>query len=119
MATLTEQLDSMLTLKSNWDGYDADPIQAAAVQMGKAFVSLLVKLRGEGGIFVSPGRAGGVLVEWDDPTHEYEVEFNHDGSVGFLRMEKGSQVMHTERFEAGSVAIPAGLLSMIGQLVPM
>ncbi len=118
MATLTEQLDLMLTLKSNWDGYNADPIVPAAVQRGKALVSLLVKLRGSEGIFVSPGRAGGVLVEWDDPSHEYEVEFNHDGSSGFLRMEKATQVMQTEHFEAGSVAIPVGLLSVMGQLVP-
>jgi len=118
MATLTEQLDAMLTLKSNWDGYNADPILPAAVNLGKEFVSLLIKLRGEEGVFVSPGRAGGVLVEWDDPSHEHEVEFNADGSVGFLRMEKESRVMQTERFEAGPSAIPAGLLSVMSQLVP-
>jgi hypothetical protein len=118
MATLTEQLDAMLTLKSNWDGYNADPIHPVAVSLGKEFVSLLLKLRGSDGVFVTPGRDGGVLVEWDDPTHEHEVEFNADGSVGFLRMEKETRAMHTERFETGPFAIPAGLLSAVSQLVP-
>lgn len=122
MATLTEQLDLMLNLEPNWDGYGADRILPEVVEVAKEFVGVLHALLGRGGdetnMFVAPGRSGGVLVEWDDATSEYEVEFNHDGSSGFLRMDKQTRVMHTERFDAGPFVIPAGLLSAVGQLVP-
>lgn len=114
MATLTEQLDLMLTLKSNWDGYNADPPTPEVVEVAKEFVGVLRVLLGRGGdetgMFVAPGRAGGVQVEWDDDAAEYEMEINPDGSFGFLREDKLTGVMTTEKFSAGRFAVQAALL---------
>jgi hypothetical protein len=120
MATLTEQLDAMLTLKSNWDGYNADPIVPEVIEVAKGFVGVLKALRGRGadetGIYVFPGRDGGVQVEWEDDAAEYEMEFNPDGSFGFLREDKLTGVMTTEKFEPGPFAAPAALLRRIQEL---
>lgn len=114
MATLTEQLDAMLTLKSNWDGYNADPPLPEVIEVAKEFVGVLHALLGRGGdetnMFVSPGRDGGVLMEWDDDAAEYEMEINPDGSFGFLREDKLTGEMTEERIRAGRFAVPASLL---------
>lgn len=96
MATPLEQLDLMRTLGPNWDGYDGDPLAPGVIDLAKVFVALLAALRPAdpfAGMFVTPGRDGGVLIEWDDPTHAHELEVNADGSVGLLHMEKVSRVM--------------------------
>ncbi|MCU0702456.1 MAG: hypothetical protein MUF18_00505 [Fimbriiglobus sp.] len=120
MATLTEQLDAMLTLKGNWDGYNADPIVPEVVEVAKEFVGVLKALLGrredESGMFVAPGRDGGVLVEWADDTAEYEMEINPDGSFGFLREDKVTGEMTTERFQSGRFAVPVGILRRFRQL---
>lgn len=120
MATLTEQLDAMLTLKPNWDGYNADPVVPEVVEVAKEFVGVLRALLGRGGdetgMFVSPGRAGGVLVEWDDDAAEYEMEINPDGSFGFLREDKLTGVMTEEKFSAGRFAVPAAMLRRFREL---
>lgn len=117
MATLTEQLDLMLTLQPNWDGYNADPIVPEVVEVAKEFVGVLHALLGRGGdetnMFVAPGPDGGVLVEWDDEGAEYEMEINPDGSFGFLREDKLTGVMTTEKFQAGRFAVPASLLKRL------
>lgn len=120
MATLTEQLDAMLTLKSNWDGYNADPIVPEVVEVAKEFVGVLHALLGRGGdetnMFVAPGRDGGVMVEWEDDAAEYEMDINPDGSFGFLREDKLTGVMTTEKFQAGRFAVPAEMLRRFRQL---
>lgn len=114
MATLTEQLDLMLTLTPNWDGYNADPIQPEVVEVAKEFVGVLHALLGRGGdesgMFVTPGRDGGVVVEWEDANSEYEMNFDPDGALEFLEEDKLTGVMATERFEPGRTAVPAALL---------
>jgi hypothetical protein len=114
MATLTEQLHAMLTLKSNWDGYNAHPPLPEVIEVAKEFVGVLHALLGRRGdetnMFVSPGRDGGVLVEWDDEGAEYEMEINLDGSFGFLREDKLTGVMTEETFRAGRFAVPVEML---------
>lgn len=114
MATLLDQLDAMLTLKPNWDGYNADTIRPEAVALAKEFVELLIDFRparSEGQMHVTPGRAGGVLVEWEDATHQHEVEINADGSIGFLHTSKADGSMIERRFPPGLYAVVPGLLS--------
>lgn len=120
MATLTEQLDLMLTLQPNWDGYNADPIVPEVVEVAKEFVGVLHALLGRGGdetgMFVAPGRDGGVMVEWDDDGAEYEMDINPDGSFGFLREDKLTGVMTEEKFSAGRFAVPVEMSRRFRQL---
>lgn len=117
MATLIEQLDAMRNLRENWDGYGAAVLIPEAIDLAKEFVRLLTSLRGGAnplaGVFVSPGRDGGVLIEWDDPNAEHELEINPDGSVGLLHADKLTQAMTSETFRPGPYAIPPGLLSAV------
>ncbi len=120
MATLTEQLNLMLNLQPNWDGYGAHPILPEVVEVAKEFVGVLHALLGRGGdetsMFVAPGPDGGVMVEWDDDGAEYEMDINPDGSFGFLREDKLTGVMTTEKFSAGRFAVPAAMLRRFSSL---
>jgi hypothetical protein len=121
MATLTEQLDAMLTLPENWDGYGAAPIRPGPVEFGKEFVRLLSALRqgthNEDGVFVTPSRDGGVLIEWDDATAEHELEINPDGSLGFLHEDKSTGVMTTRTFLPEPVGVQPGFLTELRSLI--
>jgi hypothetical protein len=120
MATLLEQLDAMLTLKPNWDGYNADPIDPRVVTLAKEFVALLTALQPTGRVgemHVTPGRDGGVLIEWVDPAFEHELDIKPDGSIGFLHIEKATRVMTERSFEPGRFSVHPGLLKEIRQLV--
>jgi hypothetical protein len=120
MATPIEQLEAMNTLSENWDGYGAATPIPEAIELAKDFVQLLSKLQRRSqsfDIFVSPGRDGGVLVEWSDVESEHELEINADGTLGFLHTDKLTGVMKSEKFSYGRFAIPAGLFSTVGLLV--
>ncbi len=121
MATPLEQLDAMRNLQENWDGYGAAVPVPEAIDLAKEFVTLLASLRlglePHKDVFVSPGRDGSVLIEWDDAHTEHELEINPDGSLGFLHTDKLTQEMRSEKFTSGRFAIPSGLLSTVGQLV--
>ena len=94
MASLAEQLDLMLTLKTNWDGYGADPILPEAVNLGKEFVAYFQHLERRLGVdrqlSVHPSRVGGIQIEWADAKADYELEINPDGSLGVLRTDRFS-----------------------------
>ena len=121
MATLTEQLDAMLGLPENWDGYGAATIQPRPVEFAKEFVCLLLALRPVGrredGVYVSPARDGGVLVEWQDATAEHELEVNPDGSMGFLHVDKATGAMTTRQFRPEPAGAQPGFLSEIRALI--
>ena len=87
MATPLEQLDAMRTLALNWDGYNADPPRSDVLDVAKEFVEFIAASRPADpwrDVFVSPGRAGGVLIEWADAKFEHELEIEPDGTWGFL-----------------------------------
>lgn len=121
MATLTEQLDLMLTLPENWDGYGAATIQTAPVEFAKEFVRLLNDLKpaagGGDGVCVSPSRDGGVLVEWEDAVAEHELEVNPDGSLGFLHVDKASRKMTTRTVRPEPVGGQPGFLVELRALI--
>jgi len=93
MSTLYEQLQAMRELAENWDGYGAASPQAFAIDLAQKFVALLdAVLRksasGPATLHVSPTRIGGVLIDWEDPSMQHEVEINPDGALGFLHLHK-------------------------------
>jgi len=119
MATPIEQLELMKTLQPNWDGYNADPPNHDVLESAKEFVRLLMALHPKHsfeGMFVSPGRAGGVLVEWSDALTDHELEIEKDGSWGFLHTERSTGKMVERRFRPGNQAIHPGVLREIREL---
>lgn len=121
MATPLEQLDLMLNLTENWDGYGGAPPTPEVIELAKEFVGLLVAFRGRAnrfeGIFVTPGRAGGVLVEWDEPGYEHEVEINPDGSLGFLHTDLATGQMTERKSTPGQNSFRRSVLREIRELV--
>ncbi len=118
MATLVEQLDAMLTLPPNWDGYNADRIEPGPVEVAKEVVRFFEtfvehfgpKLRN---IQVYPSRVGGVQIEWEDDTNEVELEIDPNGRMGFLFEDKRTGHMTTRDIPPGTGAVqPAFLIQL-------
>ena len=119
MATLAEQLDLMLTLEPNWDGYNADAIRPRLVALAHDFVQFFQAIEKANGvgldIWVHPTRVGGVQIEWRDAKSEHELEINPDGSIGMLHTNRTTGQMTEEVFQPAtepSVVVP-GLLSRL------
>ena len=121
MATLTEQLDAMLTLKSNWDGYNADPIDPKPLALAKDFVLFFQALERVDGmdraLSVHPTRVGGVQVVWRDETTDHELEIEPSGTVGLLHVDRSTGRATEETFTPPaerSVIAPGLLPQLVG-----
>jgi len=115
MATPIEQLDLMRNLRENWDGYNAAPPLPEVIELAKEIVEFIASVRKTepryDGIFVTPGRDGGVLIEWQDHRFEHEMEINGDGSIGILRTDKSTQHTTEKVFKPGRFAVPPGFVA--------
>jgi hypothetical protein len=115
MTTPLEQLKAMRSLEENWDGYGAAPPRADLIDLASEFVHFMQALRRQSStyqqILASPTRTGGVLLEWDDDQREHEVEFNPDGSLGFLHVNKLTGEMETRHVPTPHAARARGGLS--------
>jgi hypothetical protein len=122
MATAHEQLEAMRKLGENWDGYGAAAPQPNAIELAQELAGLLTAMLNKGttdsDIFhVSPTRIGGVLIEWEDPSMQHEVEINPDRSIGFLHLNKSTGYIETRKFSPGTLAVVhPGLLQELRQL---
>ena len=77
MATPFEQLEAMRSVAANWDGYDADPPQADAIDEAAAFLLRMARSHPEmANPYVTPTRDGGALFAWDFGPHSLEVHFD-------------------------------------------
>jgi hypothetical protein len=122
MATLVEQLDAMLTLPPNWDGYNADPVQPGPVEVAKEIVRFFEVLVARVGsnlrnIRVYPTRVGGVQIEWEDDLQEVELEIDPSGRMSFLFEEKGTGRMTERVVEPGTGAVQPGFLSQLRHVI--
>ena len=124
MATTIEQLETMRQLAENWDGYGAAAPRRDVIDLAQAFVGFLEAALRKGRspegetLHVSPTRVGGALVEWEDGLTEHEVEFDPDGSVSFLHMNKNTKQIETRKFSPGAPAVvSAGLLAELQHLL--
>jgi hypothetical protein len=120
MATPLEQLDAMRTLRADWDGYNADPPSPEVIELAKEFVGLLTAFRGADPlreIHVSPGRAGGVLIEWVVARSEHELEIEPDGTWGFLHADRATGKMTERKFIPTRQVVHLGVLKEIRDLV--
>jgi hypothetical protein len=118
MATPIDQLEAMRGLAEDWDGYGAAAPSAAAIDLAREFVGLLELLMKPANgqvLHVSPTRTGGVLIEWEDPVRQHEVQISSDRSIGFLHLDKATGQIETRQFSAGP--LPPGLLQELRLLL--
>ncbi len=111
------QLGLMLDLPENWDGYGADRIDPAVVEVAQEFVRLLTAIRRSDDLYVAPGRDGGVGVEWEEPGTRYSLDVNPDGTMQLLRVCKASGAMTTERFDPKQLVSAASMFGAVRRLV--
>src|SRR5438132_12737080 len=109
MATAHEQVEAMRKLGENWDGYGAAAPQPNAIELAQELAGLLTAMLNKGTadsdiLHVSPTRIGGVLIEWEDPSMQHEVEINPDRSIGFLHLNKSNG--HIETHQTRGQRIP-------------
>jgi hypothetical protein len=110
MATPNEQLQAMRRLEENWDGYFAAAPQASAIDLAQEFASLIEAMlsksaAGPSVLHVSPTRIGGVLIEWEGPSMQHELEINPDHSIGFLHLDKATGQIETRRFSPDQAVV--------------
>ena len=120
MATPLEQLDAMRTLAANWDGYNGDPPRSDVLDVAKEFVELLAASRPADpfrDVHVTPGRAGGVLIEWADVKFEHELEIEPDGTWGFLHTDRATGKMTERRLTPTRQVVHPGMLQELRKLV--
>jgi hypothetical protein len=122
MATAIEQLEAMRRLGESWDGYGAAAPEAKVIDLAQEFArlfeALLRKSAAPPELHVSPTRVGGVLIEWEDPRMEHEVELNPDGSIGFLHRTKETGEIETREFLADApTVVDPRLLRELRQLI--
>ena len=123
MAMAIEQLEAMRGLPEGWDGYGGAPPSPQVIALAQAFVRLIEAMRrlpgaSERVLHVSPARIGGVLIEWEDPLMQHEVEINPDGSIGFLHFNKTTKQTETRKFSPGTPAVVhSGLLQELQHLL--
>ena len=120
MATPIEQLELMKNLAPNWDGYNADSLNHEVLEVAKEFVRILAAARPADpfrDVFVAPGRAGGVLIEWADDLAEHELEIEPDGSWGFLHIDRLSGRMTERNFKPVRHAVHPGILQELRELM--
>ena len=113
------QLGLMLNLEPNWDGYGADRIDPAVVEVAQEFVRLLMALRGSDNLFVSPGRDGGVGIEWTSSARRFDLDLNPDGSMELLTENISTGAFETEVLVPGRFVIPAKLLRSLHLSIPL
>lgn len=113
----------MRVLPENWDGYGAAPPRSAVIDFAQEFVGFLEAALKKSSsdapiLHVSPTRVGGVLMEWNDPNMEHEVEINPDFCLSFLHLRKSTGQITTRSFAPGApTAVDPGLLQELRQLL--
>jgi hypothetical protein len=122
MATPIEQLKAMRSIPENWDGYGAAAPQAAIIDFAQEFASLIEAMLRTSSfnpcvLHMSPTRVGGILIEWEDPAAQHEVDIAPDRSIGFLHLNKatghieGLPAVNIRRFRG---VLPPGLELCLG-----
>jgi hypothetical protein len=123
MATLVEQLQAIHDLPENWDGYGAAAPHAPVIDLAQELVGLIeIWLRNvrnqPPALHVSPTRTGGILIEWEDPSTQHEVELSPDGSIGFLDLNRSTGHIETRKFTAsGPAVVHPGFLQELRHLL--
>jgi hypothetical protein len=123
MAPPIEQLEAMRRLEENWDGYGGAAPQPKIIDLAQEFTRLIEALLWKGNanpgvLYVSPTRVGGILIEWEDPVIQHEVEFNPDFSISFLHLHKINGQINTRKlYPTVPTVVDPALLQELRQLL--
>jgi hypothetical protein len=99
---LNDQFDRLLALRSNWDGYHADPPTKTAVALARVLAGMIL-VRGERigleRFGLHPTRPGGVQINWETATFDHELEVTSEGILEVLNVRKSDGTSQTNVFD--------------------
>jgi hypothetical protein len=86
-------LDSLASMRENWDGYNAAAPDRAILASAASFLRSYVRGFRPPAPSISPTRAGGVLFEWENGPHEIEVQLVSQTAASwvYLNTETGEE----------------------------
>src|SRR5206468_1076426 len=97
-----DQLQAMRNLPENWDGYGAATPNPSVLELAREFAGFLEMILRKFAaspfeLHVSPTRVGGVLIRWETPAMEHEVDITPDHGFGFLHLDKATGQITTRK----------------------
>jgi hypothetical protein len=118
MAAVIDQLEAMRHLPENWDGYGGAPPSAEAIDAALTFLRYCQAQMAVPDPYVTPTRAGGVLLEWEQGPHQLEVEFDGamSGSFVYLNRESGEIATGTVVLARDSTPPPLAVTAILSAL---
>ena len=89
-----EQINTMATLKQNWNSYGGDPPSRAAMRTAESILQMVYTTFGSlpreqsHPQAVAPRADGGVQMEWSTPPLEIAVHVDSSGTLGYLSIDR-------------------------------
>ncbi len=83
-----KKLAEVATLPQNWDSYGSPPPTQVSVEVAKILIKA-IDCENLPPLRIVPVPGGGLQLEWNVGTRELELEILHDGSVEYLKSDRG------------------------------
>ncbi len=90
MASPVEQLEAMRSLPESWDGYGGAPPRAELIEAAIGFLDRLENAASLPEPFVTPTRVGGILIEWEQGSHQLEVDIDSPEQGTFVYLNRAT-----------------------------
>jgi hypothetical protein len=106
------QLNDMLALEPDWDGYGGIPPTRDKVASGIGFLDFVIENLAASQPHVSPTRTGNVLFAWEQREHQLEIELAtvHAASYVYLNTQTGEEATGALFFDDADDGVFLGLL---------
>jgi hypothetical protein len=92
LSSAQQKISELAQLPENWDSYGSPPVQQPAIEQAADLVACLSRLDlPDPQIFPVPG--GGIQLELQQRQRELELEILPDGSIEYLLVAKGSEML--------------------------
>ncbi|MCO6458297.1 MAG: hypothetical protein J5I93_23570 [Pirellulaceae bacterium] len=105
---LKNQLDRLLRLEANWDGFAGHPISREIIASAKTLISSLPRI--PECAHVAPISSGRLQIEWHRGNRSIELEFESPNSICFLKCDDDDALSVEDTISASDVEAVTGLL---------
>lgn len=102
--SFSSSLNEYKNLDHNWDGYNAEKPSLPAIEYAKKIIKYLI-LHGIKNPFLYPMRNGGVQIEFQEHTNNFEIEINPDKSIILLVFDNQDNLIREQTFNEGEFVL--------------
>ena len=115
LASVARDLSRLLALPENWDSYGGHAVRQDAAA---GVIKLLAKLGADvAAPLVAPMSNGGILLEWNSPAGDLEIEIEREDRVNFLAEDTQTEAITEEEGVTQSHFL-AEFRSKLSHLIP-